>query len=232
MRPEKNEELERLRSYISHSFKTPLAIISGYGDILLNSDIAKDEKSREYLKKICENTQYLSIMVDRSLIQIVEKRSEPVCELKPMNLVELIKKMDRNIEKLLSQNGITLRIDAENEEVLILGDRIQLENLLNNLFDNAIKYMMHSGYIDISVERKDDKVFLIYADNGEGMKAEETQKIFDACYQGSNGRLGAGNGMCLVKKIINAHNAEIQVISDYNQGMKIKMTFPTYNDNL
>ncbi len=227
-----DREIERIRSSLSHSFRMPLAIISGYSDILLKSEIIEKEKSQKYLEKICDNAKYLSVMVNHSLMQIQRNSSEPVCVLEPVNLVEIVRKTSQDIEELLSLNGITLKLQFDENVIMVYGDKIQLANVLNNLFDNAVKYMRRNGCITISVSRMGHRVLLTYKDNGEGMKTKETTKIFEERYQGSNGTHGSGNGLYIVKKIIDAHDGEIYADSHCNRGMRISIYIPTYPDNL
>lgn len=232
IKEEYNGEIERIRSSLSHSFRMPLAIILGYCDILLKNDIIEKEIYREYLEKIHNNAKYLNVMVNRSFMQIRKRIGEPVYLMEPVNLVEIVKKAAQDIEELLTQNEIGLQLMFEESPVIIKGDCLQITNVLNNLFDNAIKYMGCRGCITISMILLKNQVILEFKDNGKGMKAEEISRIFEENFQGSNGSRGSGNGMYIVKKIIEAHNGEIYAVSGSDRGMKIYIFFPTDIDIL
>lgn len=227
-----DKQIEKIKSSMSHGFRMPLAIISGYGDILLKENLKEENTYKEYIKKICDNATYLSQMVNRILIQIQDKINIPVCKLEPINLVDIVQNTVINSEKLLLNKGIFIQTNYDGLSILILGDRIQLTNVLNNFFDNSIKYMKCSGFINITVSKIGDKVMFVYKDNGKGMKSEEVSKIFNESYQGSNGEEGFGNGMYIVLKIMEAHNAQIQVVSEENEGMGIYIFFDVYRQSL
>ncbi|MCI8669809.1 MAG: HAMP domain-containing histidine kinase [Lachnospiraceae bacterium] len=232
IKAEYNREIERIRSSLSHGFRMPLAIIWGYCDILIKNDSIEKETYRKYLEKICDNAKYLNRMVSRSFMQIQKRIGDPVYMMESVNLAEIVRKTAWDMENLLRQNKIRLQFMFDDSPVLIKGDRIQITNVLNNLFDNAIKYMGCPGCITLTLIQIKNQVMLEFKDNGKGMKAEETFRIFEENFQGSNAGHGSGNGLYIVKEIIEAHNGDIFAVSSTGHGMKIYIFFPTYIDIL
>ena len=232
IKAEYNREIERIRSSLSHGFRMPLAIIWGYCDILLKNDNIEKETYREYLEKICDNAKYLNIMVNRSFMQIQKRIGEPVYMMESVNLTEIVRKTAGDMEELLRQNEIRLQLMFDDSPVLIKGDRIQITNVLNNLFDNAIKYMDCRGCITLTLIKINNQAVLEFKDNGKGLKADEIFGIFEENFQGSNAGHGSGNGLYIAKEIVEAHNGDIFAVSGTGRGMKIYICFPTYIDIL
>ncbi len=232
IKEEYDREIERIRSSLSHGFRMPLAIIWGYCEILLKNDKIEKEAYREYLEKICDNSKYLNIMVNRSFMQIRKRLGDPVYLMEPVNLTEIVRKTARDMEGLLLQNRISLQLMFDDLPIIMKGDRSQLMNVLNNLFDNAIKYMGRPGCITLTLIKVKNQAILEYKDNGKGMKAEESLRIFEEHFQGSNAGHGSGNGLYIVKEIVEAHGGEIFAVSGYRRGMKIYILFPTNTDIL
>ncbi len=98
IKEEYDREIERIRSSLSHGFRMPLAIIWGYCEILLKNDKIEKEAYREYLEKICDNSKYLNIMVNRSFMQIRKRLGDPVYLMEPVNLTEIVRKTARDMK--------------------------------------------------------------------------------------------------------------------------------------
>lgn len=232
IKAEYNREIERIRSSLSHGFRMPLAIIWGYCDILIKNDSIEKETDREYLEKICDNAKYLNVMVNRWFMQIQRRIGDPAYMMESVNLAEIVRKTAGNMEELLRQNEIRLQLMFDDTPVPIRGDRIQITNVLNNLFDNAIKYMRCPGCITLTIVKINNQVILEFKDNGKGMNAEETGRIFEENFQGSNAGQGSGNGLYISAEIVKAHKGEIIAVSSAGRGMRIYIFFPTFTDIL
>ena len=127
--------------------------------------------------------------------------------------------------------GISLQLDAPDELPPILVDRDRINQVFDNLLGNAIKFSPRGGTITIRVEAVDDIVRLTIADTGVGIPADKLERVFDRFYQvdGSATRRfgGAGLGLAIVRRIIEAHGGQIWVESDLGQGSSFKFTLPT-----
>ena len=127
--------------------------------------------------------------------------------------------------------GITLQLDEPDELPSILVDRDRINQVFDNLLGNAIKFNPRGGTITIHLETVGDMVQLTVADTGVGIPADKLEKVFDRFYQvdGSATRRfgGAGLGLAIVRRIIEAHGGQIWVESELGQGSAFKFTLPT-----
>lgn len=221
-----NKSVEQLRSSLSHGMRMPLAIISGYAGILEKSSNLSNEESK-YIKKVNENVNHLSQMISFSLNQIKENTFTPECKMEELDISTLIKSIVTSVENILLVKGILVQLNGAEEKILVKADNIMLTNVFHNLFENSIKYMNKSGFINITLSNLDNnKVLIAYKDNGVGMKCDDVIHIFDDAYQGANSNEGEGRGMFIVKNIVEQHNGTIKAVSNLNQGMGIYIELP------
>jgi two-component system phosphate regulon sensor histidine kinase PhoR len=142
----------------------------------------------------------------------------------------LIKESINNIELLLNEkNGkVELLFDAKND--LIMADEIHFGNLLNNLFDNALKYSKENLLIKVSTINGGDKVKIKIEDNGIGMTKETLSKIFEKFYRAHTGNIhdvkGFGLGLSYVKTMVEAHGGTIKAESSFGKGTSFLITLP------
>lgn len=124
------------------------------------------------------------------------------------------------------EKDLTVKVDFEEDRRIVIGDKDKIEQVLTNLIDNAIKFSKEKGIIHIFTEIKDDKVFITIKDNGIGISPEDQEHIWDRFYKAdkSRGKDGAGLGLYIVKRIINAHNEEIWVESEVGKGTAFTFT--------
>lgn len=217
------EEAVLIRSMLSHNVRMPLSIISGYGNLLKQDVIKDEEKKKECIEKICGNITYLSNVL--SLIIDGNERTGLTYNFEDMDLVKCVRETAGYVAETSKRYGLRVQVNSPRKEVFINGDYTQMMRVIFNLFENSVKYMGREGSIVMTVDEPDpEEVLLIYKDDGKGMKAEEAKHIFDKGYRGTNSSYGTGMGMFYVKEVIEAHNGTIDVITDTDKGMCIKMT--------
>jgi signal transduction histidine kinase len=147
----------------------------------------------------------------------------------PLRLDLLIQDICSFFEVLAEQRQITLTINSM-REIMVLGDKIRLQQLFSNLIDNAIKFTPERGGIWVTLERDNGVVQVSIKDNGIGIPKEEQEKIFKRFYRVDKSRSketgGVGLGLSIVERIVQAHQGKIEVNSQLNQGSTFTVYLP------
>jgi signal transduction histidine kinase len=127
-----------------------------------------------------------------------------------------------------TERSIDLTLEIPPQLPHIHGDRDRLVQVLNNLLDNALKFIAGKGAVRIKLEPAGDFVRFCVADNGAGISPDELPKIFDRYWHAKKGPRGGGTGLGLFicKRIVEAHGGEISVDSDVGRGTTFKFTIP------
>ncbi len=222
----KNELLKKdFISNVSHEFKTPLSVISGYTTLLQDPNIS-DEDRIEYSKIIFEYTTNLANLVN-NILRLSKFDSKKITfELEKYSLDEQIREAILSLEPKWNEKNIVFNIEMQKVE--IKADKELLAIVWNNLLDNAVKFSSVNSMIDISLFEKDNYVIFVIKDYGKGIKGSELPYIFDQFYQSEKSRKMEGNGLglALVKKIVEASNGKIFVSTKEEEGTEFTIYIP------
>jgi two-component system phosphate regulon sensor histidine kinase PhoR len=221
------EDRERLRrefsANVSHELKTPLTVISGYGEIIANG-LAKSEDCPGFGTKIYEEAQRLITLV--SDIMMLSRLDEGGAGLsrETVDLLVPAKEALRRMAQAAQERNITLTLEGESLE--IFGIPRVLEEMIFNLLDNAVKYNRDRGSAGVKIFRKENTAVLAVFDTGIGIPPGEQDRVFERFYRvdKSRGTPGTGLGLSIVKHGALLHNAEIEVESG-DGGTTIKVRF-------
>lgn len=215
---------------MTHELKTPIAIAYSAADTLLNFRQGDNkEKRTKYLQICTEQLSHLSGLVEQILSVSMERRKSILLSKEDVSIKEII---DQQMEfhQLKSNKHIVFNTKIEPEDMLICADSIHLNNIVSNLFDNAIKYSSNDVIIEIKAFQNDSMNILTVKDNGIGITPENITHIFDKFYRVPKGNLhdvkGYGLGLFYVKKIVEKHNGVISVKSILNKGTIFTIKFP------
>lgn len=213
---------------VTHELKTPIAVTQ------LNLETLKKRKlDPEKQEKIINNTLQEANRLN-SLCNNILFSSQFEANAYANNMDEVA--LDYVIEQLVEQHkkrNSTINFTTNLQEINILGDKILLEILINNLIDNAIKYSSPPAQITINLYNKNNKNIFSVSDNGIGIAPEERHKIFDKFYRvgAENTRTtkGTGLGLYLCKKIAAMHKTNITVTNNLPQGSTFTLEFLQIN---
>ncbi|MCS7177937.1 MAG: ATP-binding protein [Anaerolineae bacterium] len=226
-------EADRLKStfvsVVSHELKTPVATILGYAETLARPDAQWDtETVRELAGVIREEAQRLDRLItdllDASRIQagaLPLKREE-------VDLEMLAHRVVHRFQSQTDRHDIAVRFPSNFP--LVVGDPLRLEQVLNNLVSNAIKYSPEGGRIRIRGEARPDEVIVSVSDEGIGIPATEQGRIFDPFYRVDETSVrqagGVGLGLYLARAIVEAHGGRIWVESEPGKGSTFSFSLP------
>lgn len=216
---------------VSHEFRTPLAIIKGYVETLLDGAMEEPEMAERSLEAIQRNVQRLNLLIEDLLsISQMEGRAR-LLELDSVNLHELLLRVLENLNPTISATKARIEIEWPVEARLIEADSRRMEQVYLNLLTNALRYG-DSGDLVLSITAKRDEhtIAIAIADNGPGIPLSAQPFVFDRFYRVHQDRSrdggGTGLGLSIVKNIILAHGGTVSVESTPGQGATFHLHLP------
>jgi two-component system sensor histidine kinase VicK len=160
----------------------------------------------------------------------LQRIDEGNLQLEVLSMAELVQTAVASHRIVADKKGLHVHMDSPGEAGWVNIDKGRINQVLDNLIANAIKFSPDGGTITVRMFEKDESVCVSVADEGIGMPPEKHQRIFERFYQidGSSRRRfgGTGIGLAIVKRIIDAHHGEIWVESELNQGSSFFFTLP------
>lgn len=212
-------------STISHELRTPLGFIKGYSTSLLRDDTKWDEKTQhEFLSIIDEETDRLTQLIE-NMLESARLHSRTVkFKFQPLRLDALVRDVTTHVRAHNPELIVTLEFDVVPP---ILGDSVQLSQVFENLFSNAMKYAPGSP-IFIGMQRSEKKLRVSFKDKGPGIPEEFLPFIFERFYRvpGERTVTGTGLGLYICKQIILAHHGKIWSESVLDKGTTFFIELP------
>ena len=207
-----DEMRKQFISDVSHELKTPIALIQGYAEGLVEN-VTEDEESRKfYAEVILDESNKMDILVKKLLELMKLEYGKMTFNLTRFNISELIQEVIRKNTKLLEEQNIKIKFNAE--PIYVIADEFYIEQVFNNYFTNALKNVLDidgKKEIVISYKKKDIKVRITVFNTGENIKKEDLNRIWNRFYKVDTSRNrengGTGIGLSLVRAIMqNAQN--------------------------
>ncbi len=235
-RLEAQGEVQRLKaeliSAVSHELRTPLGFIKGYATTLLREDVAPIDAAtrREFLQIIDEETGKLQKMIDDLLDTSRFQAGRLRLERQPTALAELVAKAVGKARPGLAETGHEVAIRLPDEDVRVLADPMRVEQVLDNLLNNAARYSDPNTPVEVAVARDNGNVVVSVTDRGDGIPEAEQEHVFEPFHRGENSRRrgvhGAGLGLAVCRGIVEAQSGRIWVESTPGRGSTFRFTLP------
>lgn len=221
---EKNNELRQFAYVASHDLKSPLANITAFAGILEKK--MQDEQSKKYLGFIKTSAQDMTLMIS-DLLQ--HSTIDQKLNIEKVNFTDLIETTIQRLSNDIKQSNATIVFDNEASHTVFC-DKLKLTTVLQNLISNAINYSKKDTRPIIEIKsffEKNNNFQLSVADNGIGMKQENTGNIFKMFHRLNDKKVsGTGIGLATCKKIIDLHRGQISVTSEYMKGSTFIIEIP------
>ena len=216
---------------MTHEFKTPLSTIDlSVKSMLRNDPAEKPEKFKRYASIISIENERLQKRVERILEIAQIENKKLTLEHKPVDMHELIYDCTESFKPLIEEQNGVLNLSLNASEHTVIGDKVHLGNLLNNLVDNAVKYSGTRPEVTIKTQNSNKMLSVEICDNGSGIAPNEQKKIFDKFYRVNEGNQhdikGFGIGLNYVKVIAEAHDGKVFVKSESGKGSVFSIFFP------
>lgn len=218
---------------VTHELKTPLTAISGYAE-LIETGMAEGEDVVRFAGGIHKSAQRLLRLINDILRLSELDDSQEEMKTERVNLYELAAVCVEMLK--VSAGKHRVRLQMTGEECHVRGNRIMLEELLYNLCDNAIRYNVEGGMVQVDVYREQEQVILTVQDTGIGIPAEHQERIFERFYRVDKSRSkstgGTGLGLAIVKHIVAGHQAVLRLESSPGNGTMMQVIFDRYRDSI
>jgi len=203
---------------VSHELRTPLTAIKGYIETI---EQEAEPHQQSYISIIKKHTERLIKIVNNLLSLSYLENKGATIEFKKIHMRDLIKNIEVIFQNKAKSKNLILDINVEENLPEIMGDEIQLENMLINLVENAINYT-EKGRVSIDAKMEGDFLKIEVSDTGVGIPEESIDRIFERFYVIDKSRSrkagGSGLGLSIVKHIVLMHNGTIEVKSKIGEG--------------
>jgi len=234
-----NIELEKLNELknqflgmAAHDLRNPLAVVKTCSDFLLEplGQNLPAEKKTDFMRRIKRNAEFMLKLIDDLLDVSRIESGKLVLDLKPVDMMALI---ERNIEMngmLAGVKGIQLLFQSNGPVPRVRADGARLEQVLNNLVSNAIKFSNPGTRVEISIGAENTNLVVSVSDEGPGIPVDELDKLFKPFAQTSvtstAGEKSTGLGLAIARKIVQAHKGRIWAESEVGKGSTFHFAIP------
>ena len=224
----RSENLKRIKrnmaANVSHELNTPLTIINGFSDILLEQKL--DKNSYSYVKTIKKNIQRLILIVkDLQLLSKLETTDDS--EFSNIDFKKIAFSVAELLQPKALKSNVSIKLKSETT-VNFDADPLKFEQMLFNLVENAIK-ATKNGVVSLCCQETDkNRVEIKVSDNGMGMESKYLDKIFERFFvvNKSKSRQSSGLGLSIVKRIVLLHKGKIWVKSEVDKGTTFSIILP------
>jgi two-component system, OmpR family, phosphate regulon sensor histidine kinase PhoR len=217
-------------SNVSHELKTPLSIISMFGEMLALGRTKTPAQATEYAEIIWRESVRLGRLIDNVLDFSKMERGQGGYEFSDCDVVDIVTRAIEISQRRLTAAEIVVNSELADDLPLMRLDGNAFTLAVLNLIDNAIKYAAQGKRIDVSLAQVGKNLVLTVRDYGPGIDADEHTAIFGRFYRAKAVRLlpirGSGIGLALVQHIVRAHNGDIKVETPDGGGSRFVLTVP------
>lgn len=215
---------------VSHELKTPLFTVQGYISTLLDGAMENKAIRKKYLRRAERGVERLIYIVeDLDMITKLEV-GDLNLEFSEFDIVKVVRNVFDLLELKADKKSITLAFSNYHiQPVFVNGDKDKVQQIVENLIVNSIKYGKEGGLTQVSViNLTSQKVLIQVSDDGEGIEKQNIPRLFERFYRvdksGARSEGGSGLGLAIVKHIIEAHNEKIYVESEFGIGSEFSFT--------
>lgn len=248
------KEIDALKSNflatVSHELRTPLTSVIGFAEMLLNG-VAGDmtEDQAEYVQTILDRGEELLRLITQILEMSKMEAGTVRLLIEPCALDDIVFRAFKSVEIAARKAKVKLRHDLPDDLPVLAADPGKVQQVLINLLSNAVKFNGSGGEVVVSAERApirrpfeeedyfgaevDDAMRITVRDSGVGIAPDQLNRIFDAFYQvdgtATREHGGAGLGLSIVKKLVEAHGGDVWAVSEVGEGTAFSFTLPVAN---
>jgi len=230
---EANRMKSEFISVVSHQLRSPLSNLRWATELLMSGRLGKiEEKQTEFFKILKENSGRMQELISDLLTVSRIETANFSPRKKELSLIELIKEVIKEFETFARSSNI--KVDFEFQENLpkVFVDFSQIKLVIENLLDNAIRYIKKGGEVKIKTERKDKKIYFEIKDTGVGIPKEDQKYIFQKFFRAKNAvryqTQGSGLGLYITKAIIEKSGGKIGFKSEEKKGSTFWFTLPIF----
>ncbi|HKI59685.1 MAG TPA: ATP-binding protein [Mariprofundaceae bacterium] len=225
---------KRFTADASHELRIPLTILKGEVEVALRHP-RSEEEYKHLLKQHLDIIERMQRIVNDLLT--LARADAGLLELaqEPVDLSLLLQEVAQHHLILFADNHINLNMDIQ-DHLEVMGDDNHIERVIFNLLNNAFKYAPELSTVTLSAHAENDMAVISIIDEGPGISLDHQARLFDRFYRADDARArneggGAGLGLAICKRIVEAHKGEIQVVSKEGEGATFIVRLPLSSAN-
>ncbi len=229
--------LERIRrdfvANVSHEFRMPLTAIQGFAETLIGGALDDAQNRGRFLGIILQHSRRLARLTE-DLLRLSQMDAEQLeLEIRAVSVSQLVESCYETAQRRAAEKSLTLSLNIPSQLPDIAADNRRLQEVLQNLLDNAIQYTLPGGKIVLSAELRNEEVVFTVADTGIGIPLADQPRIFERFYRVDVARSreagGTGLGLSISKHLVEAHGGHIWVESEVGAGSKFHFSIPVFD---
>lgn len=198
--------MRKMLSNISHDLKTPLTVVLGYTENMINDENISPDKMRASLQTVHFKTVEVLDLMKRFFELARLESGDKQIEILKVDISEICRKIILEYYEILTKKDFEVVIEIPEEPIFVWGNQIAIERILNNLISNAIQYGSDGKMIGLKVGMKDDYAYIEVIDKGKGISEIDKDRVFERLYtmEDSRNKLyqGSGLGLTITKRLV------------------------------
>ncbi|MFQ6084610.1 MAG: sensor histidine kinase [Candidatus Aminicenantia bacterium] len=228
---EANRMKSEFVSIVSHQLRSPLSNLRWVIELLMSGRLGKIEKKQtEYFRTLKENSSRMQELIsDLLIVSRIETAKLPLRR-KEFSLEDLVKDLISEYEPFAKASNTEISFEVQENLPKIFADPSRIKLVIENLLDNAIRYIKDKGKVEISLFEKNKNIYFGIKDNGVGIPKEDQKYIFRKFFRSENvmryQTQGSGLGLYISKAIIKRSGGKISFKSKENRGSTFWFTLP------
>ncbi|MFZ3577064.1 ATP-binding protein [Virgibacillus sp. DJP39] len=228
--------LDKLRkdfiANVSHELRTPISMLQGYSEAIVD-DIAESKEDKNELAKIIHEESLRMGRLVNELLDLARMEAGHIqLNIEKVDVYPYMKRIIKKFKGVSLDRKIDLSLETTITDSFIYIDLDRMEQVFTNLIDNAIRHTNEGGFVKVSVEVKDEALYVSVEDSGSGIPEEDIPFVFERFYKADKSRKrnrkqkGTGLGLSIAKNIIEAHEGTITVKSKLDIGTAFTFNIP------
>jgi two-component system CheB/CheR fusion protein len=217
---------------MSHELRTPLNSINGFSEVLYDETFGVlNEKQKKYVNNVLTSGKHLLLLINQILDMAKVESGKMKLTLSVLPMKSLLNEISLLVADMVSKKKIEMLLEIAADLPDIEADELKVKEIIYNLLSNAVKFTPEGGRIGMRARKTDSKIEVVVWDTGEGIAAENMEKIFEGFFRVdtpySRVTEGTGLGLPLSKKMVELHGGKLFVESEgLNKGTSVKFTLP------
>ena len=225
-----NEMRSDFIANVSHELKTPLTVINGYLETLIDNQLVEGVAKNAVESAALQGRRMDNIIQD--LITLAQLETSPSTDIEAFNLFDLVGQVQQQIaslQKNLKKNQTIVKV-LVTEDWVLTGNRNEIFSLLSNLLSNALRYCPDGSLISLRLEQAGHKTSICVDDNGPGIPEPHLSRVTERFYRVDKSHSsitgGTGLGLAIAKHVMGRHSGSLQISSEEGKGTCIRCSFP------
>jgi signal transduction histidine kinase len=230
------QERSRFMNRVAHNLRAPLAAISSLLEVVRDGYLGNmNDEQRKHILRIDERVQNMLLMINELMALVKNQSKQPRLEYRPVDLKVVTDRIHQTFQEKAAQKRLSFKVTVPEDLPKIKGDQEMVQQMLENLVSNAIKYTPEGGSIGMTFwPGTNETIRIVLSDNGIGIPKGEIPRLFTEFFRASNAQniIGTGLGLTIVKEIVDQHGGQIQVESEEGLGTTFIIHLPFIHEEI